>query len=42
MADRCRDRKEQLLADHEVEPLPDDADRELTRIVEAAKRESAP
>jgi len=41
MEKRCRDRKEHLLRTHEVEPLPKDLDREITKIVAAAKRELA-
>lgn len=37
--DRCCQRKQQLLATHEVEPLAEDLDRELNRIVAAAERE---
>ncbi len=38
MAIRCRRRKNQLLAEHEVDPLPPDLDRELSRIVKAAEQ----
>ena len=38
MADRCREEKERLLAEHEHEPLPDDVDREIERVLEAARR----
>jgi len=38
MAERGRAEKERLLREHTVEPLPDDLDREFTRITEAARR----
>jgi trimethylamine--corrinoid protein Co-methyltransferase len=37
MAERCRETKDRLLAEHQVEPLAGDVDRELTRIVRAAQ-----
>jgi len=37
--DRCRERKEQLLATHEPEPISPDLDRALTEIVAAAKKD---
>jgi len=37
MAERCAARKEELLTMHEVEPLSEETDAELTRIVEAAR-----
>jgi trimethylamine--corrinoid protein Co-methyltransferase len=37
--DRCRQRRQELLATHEVEPLPEDLDRALSDIVAAAERE---
>jgi len=37
MAERCAARKDELLATHEVEPLPEEIDAELSRIVEAAR-----
>jgi len=39
--DRCRAETKRILAEHEVEPLPADLDRALTKIVEAAKRHHA-
>jgi len=39
MAARCAEQKARLLADHTVEPVSDDLDRELSRIVELAQRE---
>ena len=36
---RARERALQLLASHEVEPLPDDVDRELKEIMQRANRE---
>ena len=36
--DRCRDMKEELLRSYEPVPLPADVDREVTRIVDAARR----
>ena len=39
MEDRCREKKEELLKSHEVEPMDADLDRELEKIVLAAKRE---
>jgi trimethylamine--corrinoid protein Co-methyltransferase len=36
LADRCRERKEQLLRDHRPEPLPADVDREIARILASA------
>ncbi|MBW2049356.1 MAG: trimethylamine methyltransferase family protein [Deltaproteobacteria bacterium] len=39
MEDRCRERKRQLLKEHTVEPVSSEVDRELDRIVAAAKRE---
>jgi trimethylamine---corrinoid protein Co-methyltransferase len=41
MADRVRAAKERLLSDHQVEPLPAHLDRELKRIVAAARRDLA-
>jgi trimethylamine:corrinoid methyltransferase-like protein len=38
LADRCRQEKERLLATHQAEPVAADLDRELTGIVEAARR----
>ncbi|MBI2299861.1 MAG: trimethylamine methyltransferase family protein [Armatimonadetes bacterium] len=37
--ERCRRRKEEILATHVPEPLPDELEREIGRIVGAAKRE---
>ena len=37
-AQRCRERKQHLLATHRVEPIDDDLDRELDKIVAAARR----
>jgi trimethylamine--corrinoid protein Co-methyltransferase len=37
--DRCRRRKEEILAAHQVEPLPADLSREFERILAAARRE---
>jgi len=42
MEERCRERKEHLLASHDVEPVPKDLDRELARIVAAAGRDLVP
>jgi trimethylamine--corrinoid protein Co-methyltransferase len=39
MEDRCRRRKEELLSEHEVEPLAPELDREFERILAAARRE---
>ena len=39
MAARCAEQKARLLVDHAVEPVADDLDRELSRIVKAAQRE---
>jgi trimethylamine--corrinoid protein Co-methyltransferase len=39
MEDRCRERRRDLLAGHQVEPLADDLQRELDRIVAAARTE---
>ncbi len=36
---RCRARREELLATHEPEPLPEDLDRALTEIITAAEQE---
>jgi trimethylamine--corrinoid protein Co-methyltransferase len=36
---RCRQLKEHILATHQPEPVPPDLDRELERIVQAARRE---
>jgi trimethylamine---corrinoid protein Co-methyltransferase len=41
MADRVRAEKERLLNKHPVEPLPADLDKELSRIVAAAKKDLA-
>jgi len=41
MAARCAERKAQLLVEHTVEPVTDDLDRELSRIVGAAQRDLA-
>jgi len=38
MAERCRREKVRLLAEHEVEPLPDDIAKELNLVAEAARR----
>jgi trimethylamine--corrinoid protein Co-methyltransferase len=37
--ERCRQRKEELLANHQSEPVPEALDRELGRIVAAARKE---
>ena len=42
MADRCRQRKVELLATHEVEPLTPELARGLAEIVSAAKRQLSP
>ena len=42
MADRCRGRKEEILASHQVEELDVAVDRELTKIVDAAKKDLLP
>ncbi len=39
MADRCTEKKRQLLAEHRPEPLPDEMSREFDRIVAAASSE---
>jgi trimethylamine--corrinoid protein Co-methyltransferase len=38
MHERCTEMKERILREHEPEPLDDDTDREITRIVESARR----
>ena len=38
MAERCRQEKERILSEHEPEPLPDDLEREVRRITDAARR----
>jgi trimethylamine--corrinoid protein Co-methyltransferase len=38
MADRCRREKQRLLAEHQVEPPPDDVANEIDRVVAAARR----
>jgi trimethylamine---corrinoid protein Co-methyltransferase len=38
MEDRCKAQTQATLDEHEVEPIPEDLDRELTRIVEAARK----
>jgi len=37
MADRCRQEKERILADHRAEPLPDDVEKEVRRVTQAAR-----
>jgi trimethylamine--corrinoid protein Co-methyltransferase len=37
--ERCRQRRQELLATHQVQPLAEDVDRELAKIVAAAERE---
>ena len=37
--ERCRQRKEEILATHQVPPVPQDLDRELERILASARRE---
>jgi trimethylamine--corrinoid protein Co-methyltransferase len=37
LADVCREKKEQLLREHEPEPLPDDVERELGRVLASAR-----
>jgi trimethylamine:corrinoid methyltransferase-like protein len=39
---RARARAKDILATHEVEPLPDDASRHLEEIVDRARRELVP
>ncbi len=39
MAQRCREEKERLLREHQPEPLPDDLEKEIERILAAARRE---
>jgi trimethylamine--corrinoid protein Co-methyltransferase len=39
MADRCRAEKERLLREHQPVPLPEDVDKEIERILAAARRE---
>jgi len=39
MADRCRRERERLLAEHQVEPLPDHVAKEVDRVIEAARRD---
>jgi len=38
LADRCRDKKEQLLREHQPEPLPADVDREIERVLASARK----
>ncbi|MBN1555707.1 MAG: trimethylamine methyltransferase family protein [Phycisphaerae bacterium] len=40
MEDRCRRKKEDILANHTVEPLPADVDKTLEKIVNAARKET--
>jgi len=42
LEDRCRERKAQILADHQPEPIPADLERTLDEIVAAARRELGP
>jgi len=42
MAQRCRQEKERLLVEHEVEPLPDDIQKEFQRIIAAARKHLTP
>ena len=37
--ERCRQRKEEILATHQIAPVPQDLDRELERILASARRE---
>jgi len=37
MAERCRQEKERILADHQAEPLPDDVEKEVRRVTQAAR-----
>jgi trimethylamine--corrinoid protein Co-methyltransferase len=37
LADRCRETKEQLLREHQPEPLPDDVDQEIERVLASAR-----
>ena len=39
MEERCRVRKEEILATHQVEPLSQDIARELDKIVETARKD---
>jgi trimethylamine--corrinoid protein Co-methyltransferase len=39
MAQRCREEKERLLREHEPEPLPEDVEREVERVLSAARSE---
>ena len=38
LADRCRGKKEHLLREHQPEPLPDDVDREIERVLASARK----
>jgi trimethylamine--corrinoid protein Co-methyltransferase len=40
--DRCRQSKERMLSTHRPEPIPAELERELDRVVEAARRDLAP
>jgi len=39
MAQRCREEKERLLAEHQPEPLPDDVEKEVEEVLAAARKE---
>jgi trimethylamine--corrinoid protein Co-methyltransferase len=39
MAQRCREEKEHLLKEHRPEPLPEEVDREIERILSSARSE---
>ena len=41
MAERCRQEKERILADHRAEPLPDDVEKEVRRVTQAAREHLA-
>jgi len=42
MGERCRREKERLLAEHQVEPLPEDIEQEFQRITQRARKHLAP
>ncbi len=41
MAERCRQEKERILAAHQAEPLPDDVEKEVRRVTQAAREDLA-
>ena len=38
LAERCRAQKEEILANHETEPMPQDVKRAVSEIVSSARR----